>query len=305
MIQQHRWTRIGDFRTERLHISHRVLELEMHTAGAGDSVGLLGTTAGYPPSLRLSHHFSNPPAEYRAGAAESDVANELLPNKLIHVVVRAHLETGTAPYFGDSLGARCARSIELAEPDQLPAIVMRVTGRLDRGAEATNHTYHQLFAAQDPGNFLRAPKPVLNSQDDCIVAEQRLHVLRRRCYVHRLGGDDHEIGHAHLVRVGRGLKLDDPISACAFDTQTVSTNRLDMLAPRVDRPNLITRITEQPGIHRAHRTGAHDRNLHRLFRYQFRFEEIDPMLAGSDVQVEGTALARSASSYRGVADFSL
>jgi hypothetical protein len=51
-------------------------------------------------------------------------------------------------------------------------------------------------------------------------------------------------------------------AARALHGQPVPQDRLDVLGPDVNRPHLVARVAEDAGVHRPHRTGADDRDLH-------------------------------------------
>ena len=53
-----------------------------------------------------------------------------------------------------------------------------------------------------------------------------------------LGGDHHQIGGGGLVRLGRGQEPHDPLAARTRDTQAAAADRVDMLGPGVDGPDL-------------------------------------------------------------------
>jgi hypothetical protein len=80
--------------------------------------------------------------------------------------------------------------------------------------------------------------------------------------VHCLRREHHEIALAGVLRIGRGVELDGAVARGAFQAQAVAAHRLDVLAPGVDRPDFVAGGGEQPGVHRAHRTGSDDGDLH-------------------------------------------
>ena len=152
--------------------------------------------------------------------------------------------------------------LALAEPDQLEAVVMRVPGCDDRGAEPARDADGHPVLAEDARGDVRAAEAVLDREHQRVRPDQRSRSLGRGLDVHRLGREDHELRLADLGRVGRRLDRDDAVAARALDPQAALADRLDVLLPEVDRPDLVSGAAEQPRIDRAHRAGADDRDLH-------------------------------------------
>ena len=171
-------------------------------------------------------------------------------------------EPRAAPDLGGRLDSRRHRAAALAEPDQLEAVVMRVPGCDDRGAESAGDADGHPVLAEDACGNVRAAEAVLDREHQRVRPDQRSRSLGRGLDVHRLGRQDHELRLAGLGRVGRRLDRDDAVAARPLDPQAALADRLDVLLPDVDRPDLVSGAAEQARIDRAHRAGADDCDLH-------------------------------------------
>ena len=130
------------------------------------------------------------------------------------------------------------------------------------GAEASRDADRHPLLAQHAGHLVGAAEAVLDGDDDGVRSEQRPRALGGLLDVPRLGRDDDEVDGAGLSGVGRRLEANGPIPARALHAQPLLADRVDVLSPGVDRPDLVSPVGEQPGVHRAHRADADDCYLH-------------------------------------------
>src|SRR5215475_4312775 len=146
MVEQHRGPRARDFRAEVAHVGLGIVERELDAALARDVVGLAGAPEGDAPGLRVAHDLGDRALGHRAGARVADVADQLLPHELVDVVEALDAETCALPDLGHSSEPRRHRSGDLSEPDELPAVVMRVPWPAHRCAEAAHHADRDALA---------------------------------------------------------------------------------------------------------------------------------------------------------------
>jgi len=140
--------------------------------------------------------------------------------------------------------------------------VVDVAGADHGRAEAADDADRDLLLAEHPGDSLGATEPVLDRQHDRLGADERPHRSRRRLDIVRLRRDHDQVADARLGRVGSRADPDRPVAARPLDAETVRADRLDMLVPAVDCPDLVSRVAENSGVHRSHRTCPDDRDLH-------------------------------------------
>jgi hypothetical protein len=78
------------------------------------------------------------------------------------------------------------------------------------------------------------------------------------------GCDDHQITGADMLCVGGRINPHGTVAAFTLHPETVIADGLDMFRPTVECPNIVARISKQPGIHTAHGTRANYTNFHCL-----------------------------------------
>ena len=226
-------------------------------------VGLGRAGLGHRPGVGVVDHFADRRAGDRAGAAEGDVADQLLPHQPVDVVERPHGEPGLPPGVGDTLDSLGHGPVALAEAHQLHPVMVDVARLDDRGAEAADDAGHHPLGADDRRDPLAAAETVLDRQHDRVVAEQRHRRGRRGLDVMGLGRDHDEVDGPHLGGVGRGRQRRGPVAAGAGDTQAVAPDRVHVVGPGVDRRHVMAGRRQQPGVDRPGRAGADDRNPQR------------------------------------------
>jgi hypothetical protein len=150
----------------------------------------------------------------------------------------------------------------LAQADEFEAVVVDVSRCDHRGAEAAGNTDRDPVFAEHARCGVGPAQAVLDREDQRVRPDERTRRLGGRRNVHCLGCDDDQLGLARLSRIGRGLDPDDPVAARPLDTQAALADRIDVLLPPVDGPDLVAGATEQATVHRAHRAGADDGDLH-------------------------------------------
>ena len=261
-VEEHRGPGARDLLAERAHVGNRVVEVERDAAGPCDGVRLGAAGGGHLPGGRVVEHLADGALEHRTRAAEGDVADQLLPHEPLDVVVRLDAEACVGPHLGDPVDPRRGGPVPLPEPHELPAVVVDVPGSDDRGSEAAGDSDRDRLVTEHGRDPVGAPEAVLDRQDDGVGPDQRRRVSRGGLDVPRLGRDHDELADADLGRVGGRVDADRALPAGALDGQPVRVDRVDVLRPDVERPDLVPGVAEDPGVHRAHRPGADDRDLH-------------------------------------------
>src|SRR5262249_30093026 len=142
MIEEHRGLRIGDRLAERLHVGDGIRELERDALCPRHLIGLDRARRRDTPPARIGLHLADREAGQRARTRVGAVADQLLPDHLVDVREREHAEAARAPRLGDPLQPAGPPTRHFAEAHELHAVVMRVTGRPDRGAEAADDADH-------------------------------------------------------------------------------------------------------------------------------------------------------------------
>ena len=210
----------------------------------------------------VPEHPADGAFEYRAGAAEGDVADELLPYELVDVLEALDVEPGLAPHAADPLQPVGDPAPELPEPDELHAVVVRVPGPADGGPEAARDAQQHVVRGQVPADPLPRAQPVLDREHEGAAVQQRPDGGGGRGDPVRLGRDDHEVAGPGLGRIRGRMEPYPAIAARPLDPQPPGAYRIDVLAPRIDRPDFVPGRGEQARVHRAHRPGADHRDLH-------------------------------------------
>ncbi len=208
-------------------------------------------------------HVADRASEHRARPAEGDVADELLPDEPVDVVVGADGEARLPPDVRHRLDPRRHRAGAFAEPYELHAVVVDVAGCHHRGAEAADHSDGHPVVPEHRRSGVRAAEAVLDREHERRGADERTRAFGCGRRVHRLRRQHDQLGLARIGRVRGGVDPDGPVAARTLDPQPAVTDRLDQVLAAVDRPDLVAGTRQEPGVHRAHRAGADDRDLHR------------------------------------------
>ena len=116
-------------------------------------------------------HLPDRQVEERAGAAERDVAHELLPDESIDVVVGLDREARRAPELREPLDALRARTTPLAEANERHAVVVRVPRADERRAEAFRDADQHGLVAEHLGDDVRRAQAVLDRQHEGVGAD--------------------------------------------------------------------------------------------------------------------------------------
>ncbi len=87
-------------------------------------------------------------------------------------------------------------------------------------------------------------EPVLDREHHRLGPEQRPRALGSGADVHRLGRDHDQVDLAHLGGIRGRTDPHDAAAARPLDTQPVLADGGDVLGPRIDRPDVVTGITE-------------------------------------------------------------
>ena len=180
----------------------------------------------------------------------------------IDVVVGADVEARVPPDLGGGLDPRCDRPGALAQSDELEAVVVDVPRCDHRGPEPAGDADRHALLAEHARRGVRSAETVLDREDERALTDQRTRLLGGRRHVHGLGRDDDQLGLARLGRIRGGMDADDPVAARPLDVQTPLADRIDVLRPPVDGPDLVAGAPEQAGVHRSHCAGADDGDLH-------------------------------------------
>src|SRR5207302_1606843 len=199
----------------------------------------------------------------RAGPGEAHVADQLLPDELLHVVVDLDAKARIRPDLRDPADPLCRRAAPLTEPHELPAAVVNVPGPDDRGPEAAGDADRDPLLPEDRGDPVGAAEAVLDRQHDGLWAEQRLCCRSGGLDVVRLRRDHDEVANAHFGRIAGRMDVHRSIPARTFNRQAARPDRIHVVGPDVDGPDLVTGVAEDSGVDGSHSTGADDRDPHR------------------------------------------
>jgi hypothetical protein len=153
--------------------------------------------------------------------------------------------------------------VQLADPDQAHPLVVHVTRLGNRRPESLGDADHDMLGRYALGNALAGPEAVLERHHDGLGLQQRRDRERGAVDVGRLRGDHPDIGRPRIRREPTDVEiLDDEAAARARDREPVALDRVEVALPDVDRPHLVAGSREEAGVHRAHRTGADNGDLH-------------------------------------------
>ena len=215
-----------------------------------------------PTTRARRDHLADRSSEHRARPAEGDVADELLPDEPVDVVVGADGEAGvrhtfaTASILGVTApGARRAGRAPSRSGGRGPASTTEAP-KPPTTPTATRSSPSTAAAASGP------PRPFWIESTSVSGPTSGRATFGRGRRVHRLRRQYDELGLARLGRVRGGIDPDGPVAACPLDTEPVRADRLDQVLAAVDRPDLVAGTRQEPGVHRSHRAGADDRDLH-------------------------------------------
>src|SRR5947208_1242616 len=140
---------------------------------------------------------------------------------------------------------------------------MRVPRRAHRGAEGAGPADHHALPEEHARRAVRAAEAVLDRQDGRFFLEQCFCRFGGGGDMHRFRRQDHEITGADFFGLISGVNAHGAIAGRAFDAQTFLAHGVDVLAPGVDRPDLVAGGGEEARVHRAHRARSDDHNLHK------------------------------------------
>src|SRR6266542_822165 len=261
-VEQHRRSRVRDPQSEVANVGGGVVEAERDVQRLRDLEGLTAALRGDRPRGGARDHLPDRAAEHGAGAAEGDIADELLPDEPVDVVIGLDVEAGRPPDLRDRLDPRRHRALALAEPDELESVMMDVARLDDRGAEAAGDADRYSLLSEDGGCDVGPAEAVLDRKHERLRSDEHASRLGRRLHVHRLRGDDDELCLADLGCVRGRMNPDDTVAACALDAKASLADRVAMLLPAVDGPDLVPGAREQAGVDGAHRSGPGDGNFH-------------------------------------------
>jgi hypothetical protein len=79
--------------------------------------------------------------------------------------------------------------------------------------------------------------------------------------VERLRRDYDEVADTDLRRLGGRVDADGAVSARALDGQPARPDRLDVVNPRVDRPDIVLCAGQDPRLDGSHGSGTDDGDL--------------------------------------------
>ena len=244
-----------------MDVGNRLVEVELDARGTAGPERLRRAGGGDRPGVRVVEHLADRRPQQGARPAHGDVADELLPDQLLHVVERPDVEARLAPGVRGRLDSRRGRAATLAEPDELEPVVVDVPRPDDRRAEPARHADRDAVA-EDTSRQVGPAEAVLDREHKRVRADQRSGRLGGGLDVHRFRREDDEVSLARLRRVGGCVDPHRAISARALDPQPVVADRVDVLLPEVDRPQLVPGIAEQPRVDGAHCANTDDGDLH-------------------------------------------
>src|SRR6266511_2826100 len=127
----------------------------------------------------------------------------------------------------------------------------------DRGPETVGNADCDPLRSEDGGRQVGPAETVLNRKHERSGPDEDARRLGRRLHVHRLRGDDDELGFADLACVRRRPNADDAVSARTLDAEASLPDRVDVLLPAVDGPDLVPGVCKQAGVDGTHRSGAY------------------------------------------------
>ena len=139
---------------------------------------------------------------------------------------------------------------------------MHVAGRDHGSAESTGDTLEHPVGTERSGNFLDAPQPVLDRQDQRMGSKEYSRTGRGCFDLHGLGRYDDEFHLPDVPCIGGCTDLHHPIAAGALDPEPPFADRLDMGFPGVNHPDFVACFRQQTGVDGAHRPGAYYSNFH-------------------------------------------
>ena len=212
--------------------------------------------------MRVVQHLPDGRAEQRAGGAERDVADELLPHEPVDVVVGAHGEPGAAPHVGDLLDARVTGPTALRggrarardggrDRGRRPRRRTPRRPRVPRGRRRARppphlRTRRRSGSGAPPSRGRAAPRHSLAAPRTSIAFV----AITTRSTVPTSDGSD--VAWTRTRRSPLAPSTRSPRSRIASTCSSHGSTR----------PHLVAGAAEQPRVHRAHRARADDRDPH-------------------------------------------